>query len=148
MERIVAAVDGSAPSHKALSLAADLASKYDAELVLVTVGGELSAALNPEVVAYAREEHIATPLPDLASAHVENALADARLKAEGQGVERISTKSSLGDAATEIVRLAEEARADLIVLGTRGHGRLVGLLLGSVAQNVLAHAHCPVLVVR
>jgi nucleotide-binding universal stress UspA family protein len=148
MKHIVAAVDGSGPSLKAVSLAADLANKYGAELVLVTIGGELSAALTPEVVAYAREEHIEAPLPDLASAHVENVLAEARLTAEAQGVTRVSTRWSLGDAAAEIIHLADEAGADLIVLGSRGHGRLVGLLLGSVVQNVLAHARCPVLVVR
>jgi len=148
MERIVTAVDGSEPSLKAVSLAADLACKYGAELVLVTIGGELTAALTPEVVAYAREEHIETPLADLASARVENVLAEARLTAQAQGVTRISTQWSLGNPAEEIIRLAGEARADLIVLGSRGHGRLVGLLLGSVAQNVLAHARCPVLVVR
>lgn len=148
MEHIMAAVDGSASALKAASLAADLAIKYGAELVLATVGGELSPALTPEVVAYAREEHIETPLPDLAASRVENVLADARLQAQGQGVTRISTRWSLGDPSEEIIRLAEEAGADLIVLGSRGHGLLVGLLLGSVAQQVLAHARCPVLVVR
>ena len=148
MEHIVVAVDGSGPSLKAVALAADLANRYGAELVLVTVGGELSPALTPEVVAYARQEHIETPLPDLFSARVENVLAEARLRAQAQGVTRISTQWSLGDPAEEIIRLAGEAGADLIVLGSRGHGRLVGLLLGSVAQKVLVHARYPVLVVR
>jgi nucleotide-binding universal stress UspA family protein len=44
--------------------------------------------------------------------------------------------------------VAQRENADLIVVGSRGHGRLAGLLLGSVAQKVIAHASCPVLVAR
>ena len=53
-----------------------------------------------------------------------------------------------GDPAEVIVDIANQRDVGLIVLGTRGHGGLAGLLLGSVARNVLLHAHCSVLVVR
>jgi nucleotide-binding universal stress UspA family protein len=53
-----------------------------------------------------------------------------------------------GQATTEILRLAEEVRADLIVTGTHGRTGLSWLLTGSVATSVLHRAHCPVLVVR
>jgi nucleotide-binding universal stress UspA family protein len=53
-----------------------------------------------------------------------------------------------GDAATEILAAATAARADLIVMGTRGRTGLTRLVLGSVARNVLQHATCSVLVVR
>ncbi len=53
-----------------------------------------------------------------------------------------------GDPAAEIVDAAQERGADLIVTGSRGHGGVEGLLLGSVARNVLTHAHCSVLIVR
>ncbi|HZZ80349.1 MAG TPA: universal stress protein [Gemmataceae bacterium] len=53
-----------------------------------------------------------------------------------------------GDPATEIVRLADEAHADLIVLGTHGRSGIGRLLLGSVAEQVLRKATCPVLTVR
>lgn len=71
-----------------------------------------------------------------------------RLQAQAKRVARVSTHSSIGDPAEEIIALATDQRADLIVIGSRGHGRLAGLLLGSVAQKVLAHASCPVLIVR
>ena len=47
-----------------------------------------------------------------------------------------------------IVHLAEEIDADLIVIGSRGFGGLKRALLGNVADSVVRHAHCPVLVVR
>jgi nucleotide-binding universal stress UspA family protein len=50
--------------------------------------------------------------------------------------------------ALEIVALAEELGADLIVMGSRGLGALRRALMGSVSDSVVRHAHCPVLVVR
>jgi nucleotide-binding universal stress UspA family protein len=148
MNRILAAVDGSAPSLRAVALAADLAKRYGAELLLVTVEHQLSAAVTAELETYARQEHIDIPLSELGSAHAESVFAGARLEAQAKGATRVSTRSSKGDPAEEIIALAKDQTADLIVLGTRGHGRLAGLLIGSVAQKVLAHADCPVLVVR
>jgi nucleotide-binding universal stress UspA family protein len=48
----------------------------------------------------------------------------------------------------EIVRVAEEIRAGLIVMGSRGMGGVRRALMGSVSDSVIRHAHCPVLVVR
>jgi nucleotide-binding universal stress UspA family protein len=148
MQRILAAVDGSAASLRAAALAADLATKYGVELILLTVGRELSVELTSELESYFRQEHIDAPLIEWRSAHAESVLAGARLEAEANGAKQISTRSSIGDAAEEIMAVAKDGRADLIVMGSRGHGRLAGLLLGSVAQKVLAHASCPVLIVR
>jgi nucleotide-binding universal stress UspA family protein len=53
-----------------------------------------------------------------------------------------------GFAATEILRLAEEAKADLIVMGTHGRTGLSRLVLGSVAEQVVRKARCPVLTVK
>lgn len=54
----------------------------------------------------------------------------------------------LGDPATEIVRLAEEEKVDLIVLGTHGRTGLVRLLMGSVAEAIVRRASCPVLTLK
>lgn len=53
-----------------------------------------------------------------------------------------------GDPAAEILKAADETRADLIIIGSRGLGRIGGLILGSVSERVLHGAHRPVLVVR
>ena len=53
-----------------------------------------------------------------------------------------------GSPADEIVRAAKELEADLIVVGSRGSGRVDSLIMGSVSHRVLNYAHCPVLVVR
>ena len=90
MDRIVAAVDGSAPSLRAVGVAADLASRYDAELILVAVAPRFSAAMSNELAAYLREEHIDAPLSELGSAHTETVLAGARLEAQSKGAGRIS----------------------------------------------------------
>ena len=53
-----------------------------------------------------------------------------------------------GSPADEIVRAAKELEADLIVVGSRGSGRVDSLIMGSVSHRVLNYAHCPVLMVR
>ncbi len=68
-----------------------------------------------------------------------------RLAATGRTV---TTSVRDGDAAAEVVAAATQARADLIVIGTRGHTGLTRMILGSVARKVLTHAACSVLVVR
>jgi len=60
----------------------------------------------------------------------------------------VETDVVVGDPRAEIVRIADEWRADLIVLGARGLGRIKRLLLGSVSLAVARHASCPVLVVK
>ena len=54
----------------------------------------------------------------------------------------------MGEAAAEIVDLAEELGAGLVVVGSRGLGGIRRALMGSVSDSVVRHAHCPVLVVR
>jgi len=148
MERILVGVDGSAPSLKAVDFAADLASKYNAELVLLTVVPHLSPDVDPAVQEYARLEHMPVPATELALATADSMLDDARRRAQAKGATRISAEPSFGDPAREIMTAARDRQADLIVVGSRGHGRLAGLLLGSVAQKVISLAHCPVFVVR
>jgi nucleotide-binding universal stress UspA family protein len=77
------------------------------------------------------------------------AFLDERARSlRAEGVEVGDAHLAIGDPDKEIVRFAEDEHANLIVLGSRGLGRLRRALLGSVSDSVVRHAHCPVLVVR
>lgn len=147
MKRILAAVDRSDASLRAADLGADLARRYGAELVLLTVGRDVGAP-DPGMEEFAHMEHIREPAPTLALEALRDGLETVRDRAMEKGARTVLLEAVAGDPAEEIVAFAKDDGADLIVVGSRGHGRLAGLLLGSVAQKVLAHAHCPVLVVR
>jgi len=148
MERILVGVDGSSASLKAVDFAADLANKYDAELILLTVVPHFSPGVDPAFEEYARVEHIQEPATELALAAAKTVLDGARRAAQAKGASRIAVEPSFGDPAQEIIAAARDRQADLIVVGSRGHGRLAGLLLGSVAHKVITLAPCPTVVVR
>ena len=147
MKSIVVAVDLSEPSLRAVDWAADLAAKYDSELVLLTVGHVIAGA-DPGIEAYMRMEHIQEPVAGVAIESMREGLFSVRDRAAAKGARHISTDVFVGDPAEQIIACADARQADLIALGSRGHGRLAGLLLGSVAQKVVALAQCAVLVVH
>ena len=148
MERSLVGVDGSAPSLKAVDFTADLAIKHDAELILLKVVPHLPPELDSAVEEYARSEHIPVPAAELMLTMADGILDDARRNAYTKGATLISAEPSVGDPAQEIITVAQDRQADLIVVDSRGRGRLAGLLLGSVVQKVISLAHCPVVVVR
>jgi nucleotide-binding universal stress UspA family protein len=149
MNRILAAVDGSALSLKAVSVAADLTRQYGAELILLTVEEEQPAAQPSRF--WSQRQPAGNPagdeVRDRTSQDAKGALSSARMAARAVGVVKISTRSSVGEPASQIVAVARSQEADLIVIANGRRGRGNGMLSG-VAQKVTAHAHCPVLVVR
>jgi nucleotide-binding universal stress UspA family protein len=72
----------------------------------------------------------------------------ARFREKADGKLSVSEFVSSGKPASKIIESAKHWAADLIVMGSHGRGKIQGLLLGSVSQEVLHHAPCPVLVVR
>jgi nucleotide-binding universal stress UspA family protein len=114
----------------------------------LTVVPHFSPELDPAVEEYARSEHVPVREAELSVTTADTVLDNARGEARAKGITRISAEPSFGDPAEVIITAARDREADLIVVGSRGHGRLVGLLLGSVAQKVVSLAHCPVVVVR
>jgi nucleotide-binding universal stress UspA family protein len=147
MKRILVAVDRSEPSMRALEMAADIAVKYDAELVLETVLQDLGPN-DPGIEAYARIENIKDGESALKIESVRDSLSDVCQRAQAKGVRKVTVDVTVGDAAEEILANAKASGTDLIVMGNRGHGRLAGLLLGSVTQKVIGLAPCAVLVVH
>jgi nucleotide-binding universal stress UspA family protein len=135
-ERILLAVDGSAPSGRATEVASDLALKLGAEVVVVNVR-EVEMAYGGAVEFETSEE--ATNLVD----HTVRTLKDEGVSARGE-----VHGSIFGRAARVILEVAEASDAGMIVMGSRGLSDLAGLVLGSVTHKVLHLAHVPVLVVR
>jgi nucleotide-binding universal stress UspA family protein len=140
--KILIAVDGSAYTHKALNyLIANRAMFVDGhELVVVHVctgvSGHVARHLSKEVVTdYYTEEN--TKVLDPVKA----------LFAE-KGVSNYKVDARHGHAAEEILKSATEAHAELIVLGTHGHGIFGRALMGSVATKVVAETDISVLLVQ
>jgi nucleotide-binding universal stress UspA family protein len=137
-KRILLAVDGSDHAVRAARVAADLARSMKSELRVV--------------IAY-------EPIPPyLGEPNLQGAI-NARLKdaqnilqkavaAVGDVPDEIHTELIEGNSAEAIIEVAKTRNSDVIVMGSRGLGRLAGLVLGSTSQKVVSHAPCPVLIVR
>lgn len=135
-ERILVAVDGSAHSSKTIPVAADLAARYGATVTVVHVR---------EHERYEGQDVDLGP-PQDAESLVDAALErfrDAGVSATGE-IRRVTP----GNTPKEIVEVANEMNAELIVIGTRGMTEWKSLMLGGVANKVVQHAGCPVLLVR
>jgi nucleotide-binding universal stress UspA family protein len=149
MERILVADDGSELALRAVEIASQLAAKFDATLFAIAVvdPGQYRRA---DIEAFARSEEFEEgtaleALVDATGAFVER----CRTIAAAHGVPSIQTERRPGnDPAWEIIDFAREHAIDLIVIGNRGRGRLPGLLLGSVSQEVASQAPCSVLIAR
>jgi nucleotide-binding universal stress UspA family protein len=138
--RILVATDGSREAQLALTTAADLAKSTDSELHVLHVG-ELPLVYHPERHAYRAEyEEHEREAQQILEAEVE--------RIDGAGATAAQAHLRMGRADEEIVELAQSIDAGLIVIGSRGQGRLRRALVGSVSESVVRHAHCPVTIVR
>ena len=141
---IVVGVDGSPLGEHAVLWAAEEARLQNRSLLLVHAIEPISANQLAWLSSAGIPPHqVNREAQDVAARVIERArtLADDRRPAE-----RVETEIRLGDPRRVLLDHAE--RAPLVVVGTRGHGRVAGLLLGSVSGAVLRHATCPVAVVR
>lgn len=93
---------------KAVDFAADLASKYNAELILSTVAPHALPNLDPAVEQYGRLEHVRVPAAELAVTAADSVLYNARRTAQAGGATRISVAPSFGDPAQEILTAAQD----------------------------------------
>lgn len=146
--RILVAVDGSANGERAATKAGRLAAATGGELLFVTV--EPRSPVPEELRAFARSEHLdesPTRLWEKIAGEVLHRAVDAARSAGG-GDLAIASETRIGEPAEAILSAADDRGVDAIVVGTRGFGRLKGLLLGSVSQRLVAAAKVDVLVVR
>ena len=141
---VLLATDGSKDAELATTTALGLADSTSSELHIVLV----------EEPAYAYVD--ASGYPFFTDAELEHELEQqARMRLDAEMEKRRSAGGAVaeahlrvGAAAAEIVDLAEDIGAGLIVMGSRGLGGIRRALMGSVSDSVVRNAHCPVLVVR
>jgi nucleotide-binding universal stress UspA family protein len=137
-KKVIWATDGSEAADRAMPHAKAIAAESGAPMVVVhceefTIPGKGGGSLPVR----ANEEEL--------QAKIERQIAE--LSSDGVKVTLESTRSRVGGAAHAIADIAAAEQADLIVVGTRGHTALAGLLLGSVTQRLLHISPCPVLAV-
>jgi nucleotide-binding universal stress UspA family protein len=137
---ILVGVDGSESSNKALAWAAAEAADHGADLVVLNVWEH---TLLPPAGSVSVSEHY---VPD-PSQRTADDLRNQITHVLGQEP-RVVVQPRLKQGNPSKVLIEESADADLLVVGTRGHGGFGGLVLGSVSQHVAAYARCPVTVVR
>ncbi|HHT9119558.1 MAG TPA: universal stress protein [Candidatus Hypogeohydataceae bacterium YC41] len=140
-KKILCPVDYSVCSNEALKQAVSLATAYNAKLYLLHV---------VDVRMYGHEAPLSfeMPKPDQESIEkVKKDLADSVLK-EAKGKLDVETIVTMGIPAVEIINAARQKGIDLIVMGTHGRTGIAHVVIGSVAENVVRKAPCPVLTVR
>ncbi len=142
IRRILCPVDFSETSRAALRWAVELARRFQAELTLFHVYQAPSFTLPDGVVVGGPEA-----LADLMR-QVDDSMNAWKAEAVGLGLESVRTETALGATHPEITRHAREEGYDVICIGTHGRTGLSHVLLGSTAEKIVRHAHCPVLTVR
>ncbi len=153
-QKILVPLDGSEHSLKALEIAAQLAEKFSGKITLIHV---YSVSMQPVMMPEPSTSG-SLGMPILTNAEISRMIEATqkfgnRILDDGEQkvkTEKVQVKKLLieGHAVQEIVRLANEDRYDLIVIGARGISHVREILLGSVTDGVIHHVRCPVLVIK
>lgn len=138
-DKILLAVDGSDHALRAAKQAAELARSIKPSEIHVVVAYE-------PIPIYLGEPNMQIAITSR-KGEAEKILETA-MKEVGEVPCNVHSGILEGNPAEAILEVANTSKCDLIVMGSRGLGRLAGLLLGSTSQKVVAHAPCPVLIVR
>ena len=176
IKRILVALHGSDHAKRAIDLACEVANRFDAELIAVHVISDKSISQAERRMAEAQlqsedaknfsvtslmgaggdarlqgqrlAEQAAETQGRLRWAVGKRLMSDARARAKEKGIQKVSTIARVGDPAKEILSVAGEEHAEIIIMGRRGLGDLAGLLLGSVSREVTHLAQCACLTVK
>ena len=138
MKTILIATDGSESAEQALEVAIDLARELGASLQVVSVRPPLPVGhTGPSpAVLDVDEEHGAERIAAAAAERAREAGVDA------------TPHVARGPVVDNIVSAVPELGADLVVVGSRGHGAITGVMLGSVSHALIRHSPVPVTIVR
>ena len=140
--KILCATDGSQSAHKAVDYAVSLARDSGSQLTFLTVA---------HIASVDRGHNVSwdSTVLEAADAQLQTELKSAIELAEKAGLHNVTCASAEGqNVAAAIIDFAEKHGYDHIVTGTVGRTGVARLLIGSVAQAVVAKAHCPVTVIR
>jgi nucleotide-binding universal stress UspA family protein len=152
--RILLATDGSENVSPATDVAVQLSKVTDSELHITYVGEDAYSAtlIYPETTdpgGVEREDPVLLEQLQRQFEQMSRRVLETEVEKVREAGGRVAqTHLRMGKAAAEIVELAEELGAGLVVVGSRGLGGIRRALMGSVSDSVVRHAHCPVLVVR
>jgi universal stress protein A len=146
-KKIMVTTDFSEAADHAVTHAFRMAADHGAEVLLCHVI-ETIIAPNPLYAYYYPTELLSPEVRERAERDAREALLE-RVPKDGP-LSQVPYRTVVvhGMPADEIIRMTEQQGADLIVIATHGHTGLKHLFMGSVAERVIRHVHCPVLVVR
>ncbi|MDY6864197.1 MAG: universal stress protein [Thermodesulfobacteriota bacterium] len=137
--KIIVCTDGSEYGDKTVEFAARFAEKFRIDLTILHVIEDLvPQAELPTYPGFRPKKEEAEAI----LSHAEKLITDISREI------KCNKKIACGPISSEIVRIAEVEGFDGIIIGTRGLRGLKRMLLGSVAEDVMRHAHCPVTLVR
>lgn len=140
IKKILLPTDGSEHAEKTVQYTIDLAKSLGASV-------DVLYAYQPASLLRKRAAAMMEEYKNILEEEAREIVADvaARLKAEGLSVTAVVVE---GAAADSILRVSEESKPDVIVMGSRGEGGFANMLLGGVAEHVIHYSKVPVLVVK
>ena len=139
---IVVGVDGSKSSRAALSWAYDEATHHNASLTVISTWHPPALPMTPPYGSLPPEGYVSQPQREALDL-LQKLVADLEERNPP-----VDVRTAIEEGNPSEVLIEQSKEADLIVVGSRGHGGFAGMLLGSVSQHLVAHAGCPVVVVR
>ncbi len=139
---IIAGVDGSEASRSALRWAYDEAAHHGASLTVVMTWHPPTLPQSPPYGSLTEKDYESQPRLE-ALGVLDGLVAELEPRTP-----EVDIRTSIEEGSPAKVLIERSKGADLMVVGSRGHGGFAGMLLGSVSQHLVAHADCPVVVVR
>ena len=140
--KILVAIDGSKDAAEGVKMGLDIAKAQMAKVTLLAVI-PIYPDIDLEITARARDS-----LERKLGSQAEQALTKAKESFQAGGISPKAVIINAGAIADEIVKMAEDEKMDLIVIGSRGLGATGRFSLGGTAMKIISHAPCSVLVAK
>lgn len=144
--RILVATDGSSAANNAIDFAADMATRYDASIHLLSVVRDIP--IPPDMKDLARVENLGETRLGVLELIANQILDNAAERAEKNGAKSVHKAVGRGDPATVIANYASSHQIGLVVMGTRGLSNVKGMLMGSVSRKLTNICEVNCLIVR